>query len=239
MDNSNARTRRTDGDSIADRVSAKVSDALKSETTFAHGALLLPAMIAGEVADVVAGLTPEERQRLNLHSTALTKHIRRIVEGYGDRQPDKMPLVVPEAIEPSKGEGLGATLSPAQGDRLLDDIAISRRLEDWSGPVAGATELSREHGIARSSLNRWQHEDDVVGLLKGTRKHVYPVKQFVDGRPVRGLREIIGLAGSHRVAWLWLIQPNPVLGGTRPIDLLRQDRVDEVVETAQAYFRPQ
>tara|TARA_R110002020_G_scaffold47500_10_gene135088 strand:- start:3341 stop:4060 length:720 start_codon:yes stop_codon:yes gene_type:complete len=239
MVRSNAQPRRTDGDSIADRVSAKVSDALRSEKTFAPGAMLLPAMIAGEVADVVSALSPEERQRLNLHSTALTQHIRRIVEGYGDRQPDKMALAVPETIEPSKGEGLGAILPAEQGDRVLDEIAVSRRLEDWSGPVAGATELSRAHGIARSSLNRWQHDDDVIGLLKGTRKHVYPVEQFVDGRPVRGLCEVIGLTGSHRVAWLWLIQPNPVLGGQRPIDMLKRDRVDDVIDAARAYFLPQ
>jgi hypothetical protein len=76
-------------------------------------------------------------------------------------------------------------------------------------------------------------------LLKGTKKHVFPVEQFIDGRPALGIFAVIGLAGSHRTAWLWLRQANPVLGGRRPIDLLKQDRIEEVVETAQAYFDPQ
>lgn len=236
MDNSHAQTQRSDADSIADRVSAKVSNALRSEKTFAQGSLLLPALIAGEVADVVAGLTAERRQELNTHSLELKKRIRQMVEGFGHEQPGKITLDIPDEIEPSKGEGLGLIVTPDQGERALEGIAVSSRLEDWAGRCAGATELSRDFGVARSSLHRWQQDDDVIGLLKGTRKHVYPVAQFVDGRPARGLRDIIKLAGSQRVAWLWLTQPNPALGGRHPIGLLKQDRVDEVADVAASYF---
>ena len=239
MASSNAHAERNGGDTIADRVASKVADALRSEETFAHGSLTLSALIAGEVADVVAGLPAERRRELNSRSAELRQRIRRVVEDFGSVQPAKMALGVPEQIERSQGGGLGAIVSPEQGERALAEISVSRKLEDWAGAVAGATELSRAHGIARSSLNRWQHDDDVIGLLKGTRKHVYPVEQFVDGRPARGLREVIHLAGSHRVAWLWLIQPNPVLDGRRPVDMLKQDRVNEVVDAARAYFLPQ
>ena len=58
--------------------------------------------------------------------------------------------------------------------------------------------------------------DEVIGLLKGTKKHMFPVEQFIDGRPARGIFAIVGLAGGHRVAWPWLRQANPVLSGRKP-----------------------
>lgn len=224
---------------IADRVAAKVSNALKTEKGFGPGSLALSALVAGEVAEAVARLPAERRQELNAHSAELRQRIRRVFESFGRERPAKVSLDAPDEIEPSKGEGLGTIVTSEQGQKGLATIAVHRKLEDWAGSVAGATELSREYGVARSSLNRWQHEGDVIGLLKGTKKHVYPVEQFVDGRPARGIRDIIQLAKSERTAWLWLIQRNPVLGGRKPIDLLKQDRVGEVVDAAAAYFAAQ
>ena len=239
MAGANTHTGGAESDGIAERVSAKVSSALRSEKTVGEASLALSALIAGEMAEVLAGLPAERRQELKTHSAELMQRVRRAVEGFRRERPDMITLEAPGAIEASAGKGLGAIVSDEQGERALDEIARPRKLEDWAGSVAGATELNRDFGISRSSLNRWQHDNDVIGLLKGTRKHVYPVEQFVDVRPVRGLREVTGHAGSHRVAWLWLMQPNPVLGGRRPIDLLRRDRADEVIEAATAYFPAQ
>lgn len=238
MVSSNARTERLDRN-IADRVAAKVSNALKTEKGFGPGSLALSALVAGEVAEAVARLPAEQRQELNAHSAELKQRIRRVFESFGRERSGRISLSVPDEIEPSEGEGLGAIVTSEQGQKGLAAVAVHRKLEDWAGRVAGATELSREYGVARSSLNRWQHEGDVIGLLKGTRKHVYPVEQFIDGRPARGIREIIQLAKSERTAWLWLSQKNPVLGGRKPIDLLKQDRVGEVVDAAAAYFAAQ
>ncbi len=166
--------------------------------------------------------------------------VQRLVQTFGDEPGrTKIKLVVPEAVEPTKGEGLGEIVSREEGERLLKEFAVARKIEDWAGTIAGATELSRDYGIPRSTLHRWQHSGEVIGLLKGTKKHVFPIEQFIDGRPARGISTIIDLAGGHRVAWLWLRQANPVLGGRRPIDLLKQDRIDEVIDTAQVYFNPQ
>nr|WP_252869935.1 antitoxin Xre/MbcA/ParS toxin-binding domain-containing protein [Brucella pituitosa] len=54
--------------------------------------------------------------------------------------------------------------------------------------------------------------------------------------PARGISTIIDIIGSHRIAWLWLRQVNPVLGGRKPIDCLKQERLDEVIDVARAYF---
>jgi len=225
---------------VAERVTSKVTDALKSDRAFESGSLALSAHIAGAAAAAVVNLPAEARQVLARRQVELMRGVRRLVESFSDdTSAGKIKLTVPDTVEPSKGEGLGPVVSADEGRSLLRELAVARKIEDWAGPVAGASELSRDYGIARSTLHRWQHADEVIGLLKGTRKHVFPIKQFVDGRPARGIPAVVGLAGGHRTAWLWLGQPNPVLNGFEPIELLKRDRIDEVVETARDYFDPQ
>src|SRR3546814_4146272 len=87
-------------------------------------------------------------------------------------------------------------------------------LEDWAGPVAGSTML-HEQGIARSTLHDWQKRGEVIALLSGARKHAFPLEQFVDGRPVQGISDVLEIAGNPRRAWLWLVQQSPLLGEKR------------------------
>jgi len=139
-------------------------------------------------------------------------------------------------VEPRKGTGFGALIDLEEGRRRLDEYATPMRLEDWAGSVAGPVELERDYGISRSTLHNWQRRGAVIGLLKGERKHVFPLRQFVDGRPVEGIARIVALAPSPRAAWLWLVQDHPGLGNLTAIDWLRAGEADKVVEAAEEYF---
>ncbi len=111
----------------------------------------------------------------------------------------------------------------------------SMMVEDWAGPVAGPTALETQFGIARSTLYRWQRRNEVVALLKGGRKYVFPLAQFVDGRPAVGIRDVLSVIGHSRLAWFWLTHPCSALGDRNPIDLLRIDNVADVVWAATGY----
>ncbi|TIL97515.1 MAG: hypothetical protein E5Y74_36480, partial [Mesorhizobium sp.] len=87
-----------------------------------------------------------------------------------------------------------------------DDLE-SMLIEDWAGRVAGSTYLEENLRIARSTLHRWQRRGEVIALRKGGRKHVFPLAQFVDGRPVAGIRDVLSLISNPRLAWLWLTRP--------------------------------
>jgi hypothetical protein len=239
MASSQARIKDARQAQVANRVAAKLADVLRRDAAFESGSVTLSANIAGAAAAAIAHLPSGARSALGKRQAELAQGIRRLVEALGDVPSGKIELEVPRAVEPSKGEGLGAIVATEEGERSLAAFAVARRLEDWAGRVAGATELQRDYGIARSTLNRWQHMGEVIALLKGTRKHVYPVEQFVDGRPAGNLAAISALASNQRVAWLWLIQPNPVLDGRKPIDLLKQNRAEGVLEVARAYFAAQ
>ncbi|TPN20823.1 hypothetical protein FKO01_31930 [Mesorhizobium sp. B2-3-3] len=110
------------------------------------------------------------------------------------------------------------------------------RLEDWAGAVAGPTYLEATLRIPRSTLHRWQKQNQVIALRKGLGRHVFPLAQFVDGRPVAGIPDVFALAKHPRAAWSWLVHPSPYLEGDVPIDLLRRDVVVEVVAAAKRSF---
>ncbi|BAB50785.1 hypothetical protein [Mesorhizobium japonicum] len=106
-------------------------------------------------------------------------------------------------------------------------------IENWAGPVAGPTFLEATFGIPRSTLYRWQRRSEVIALLKGRRKFVFPLTQFVDGRPAKGIGDVLSIIGHPRTAWFWLTHPCTNLGGRLPIEMLRMDMVDAVVAAAR------
>ncbi|MGX5850594.1 antitoxin Xre/MbcA/ParS-like domain-containing protein [Mesorhizobium sp. PL10] len=119
--------------------------------------------------------------------------------------------------------------------KARDQQRNSTRIEDWAGQVAGPTYLEEHFGIPRSTLHWWQRHNDVIALRKGARKHVFPLAQFVDGRPAPGIRQVLSFIANPRLAWLWLIRPSPLLDGRIPIEMLRQDLAEEVVLAARDF----
>ncbi|CDX13908.1 conserved hypothetical protein [Mesorhizobium sp. SOD10] len=109
----------------------------------------------------------------------------------------------------------------------------SMLIEDWAGEVAGSTYLEEKLRIPRSTLHRWQRRGEVVALRKGGRKHVFPLAQFVDGRPVPGISDVLSAIANPRLAWFWLSRPSPELDGRVPIEMLREDMVEDVVRAAR------
>ena len=142
---------------------------------------------------------------------------------------------VDRPVEHSKGAGLGNLVDLEEGQRRLAAYATPTRLEDWAGPVAGPSDIEKGFGTRRSTLHDWHKRGAVIGLLKGERKHVFPLAQFVDGRPVEGMTEVTRIISNPRVAWQWLIQSKPSIGGS-PLDRLKAGDVDGVVAAAEGDF---
>jgi transposase-like protein len=134
------------------------------------------------------------------------------------------------------GEGLGRRVEPEDGVRRLQVLAEPISLEAWAGPTAGATTLERKFGIPRSTLQAWRRQNAVIGLLKGVKREVFPLRQFVDGRPVQGIAAVAETIAAPRVAWFWLISPHPELSGRSPMDVLEQGRAAEVATLAKADY---
>ncbi|EJL27369.1 hypothetical protein PMI01_03850 [Caulobacter sp. AP07] len=181
---------------------------------------------AAAVSDITVRLSPSIQRLLARNhgfqrrvEAALIAALERLAETAQEEAP-------PETME---GEGLGELLSTKHGRKRLRAYAEPVAIEDWAGPVAGPSALKSQLGIARSTLHAWQQQGAVIGLLTGVRKHVFPLEQFIDARPIPGLADILAIIGDGRTAWLWLITPHPGLATTpakaskppRPIENLK------------------
>jgi uncharacterized protein (DUF2384 family) len=127
-------------------------------------------------------------------------------------------------------------LAPTESRQHLKANAMPIKVRSWAGDVAGSTQLERDYGISRSTLHGWQKQSRVVSLLAGARKHVFPLAQFIDGRPIEGLADVVAATGSPRTAWAWLVKPHPSLGARAPLDRLKAGEVSAVAAIARREF---
>ena len=128
---------------------------------------------------------------------------------------------------------------PSQTDRIssmpqLEANAMLTLPDDWAGPLAGPTLLERRYGLARSTLFRWMKRGEVISIRTKGNRPVFPLKQFVDGRPADGIPEVISIFGDSRKAWQWLVTPRGELNGNCPIDELIAGNAKHAVEIAAA-----
>ncbi len=192
--------------------------------------------IVAVVAAAAVRLSEEQQRRILAHEKVLGKAMETVVADLAGERPDELLGVgADKAVEVSEGEGMGDLLEEAEGRRRLAMIAEPVRLEDWAGPVAGPSEIERKFGTRRSTLHEWQKRGAVIGLLRGERKHVFPLAQFVDGRPIEGMSDVVRVIGNPRAAWQWLIQPKPSIGGA-PLERLKKGHVSQVVDAAERDF---
>lgn len=192
--------------------------------------------VMAAVSTATARLTVEQQRQIASREDKLAEVVEAAVAdlaGKGDR-----PLTVLKVDRPaevSRGVGMGDLLDIEEGRRRPAAYAVPSRIEDWAGPVAGPAEIEKTFGTKRSTLHDWQKRGAVIGLLRGERKHVFPLAQFVDGHPVKGMSDVTRIIGNPRTAWQWLIQPKPSLGGT-PLDQLKAGNIDQIVTAAKLDF---
>ncbi|WP_019832396.1 antitoxin Xre/MbcA/ParS-like domain-containing protein [Sphingomonas sp. PR090111-T3T-6A] len=184
------------------------------------------------VYNAIAELPSATRRQLTREKNQLRRRLMEIAIGH---PPSSVPIESGRVTH-SRGTGLGKSISIEEGRQRLLDYASPRPLESWAGPVAGAGEIEASLGIPRSTLSKWQQRKAVVGLLRGERKLAYPLEQFVDGRPLEGIADVLRLAPDARSGWLWLRQAHGALDDRAPLELLKAGRKADVVNVAERDF---
>jgi len=191
------------------------------------------------VSAATAALSQEQQRNIVVRDEELAIAVKtalsKLAEEHSGPVVDLIQLAVKKPVEVSVGAGLGKVVELDVGRLHLSDYATAERLEDWAGAVAGPGEIEKRFGTKRSTLHDWQRRGAIIGLLKGERKHVFPLAQFLDGRPLEGMSEVTKIIGNPRAAWQWLIGSKPSIGGT-PLNALKAGRISEVVEAAKRDF---
>lgn len=232
--------RKSGGDSRLAVNPAAMDDILKvlahHNPRLSKSALKATGKVMAAISAATAQLTAEQHRQIVSHEQELAEAVEAVVADLAAKGEQPLTVLkVARPVEVNEGAGLGNLLGMGEGRRRLAAYATPARIEDWAGPVAGPAEIEKSFGTKRSTLHDWQRRGAVIGLLKGERKHVFPLAQFVDGRPVKGMSEVTRIVGNPRAAWQWLIQPKPSIGGT-PLDVLKAGRIDEVVAAAERDF---
>lgn len=215
---------RIDPDELASFIASEIEQALASfDPLLRRPAIVSSASLAGKIAAAISRLDSDRQIALAAKPDIADRAVSELIAG--------LVAEIPGRSHKRRSERTVAA-RPSR-DKVLDSDLI---VEEWAGPVAGPTFLESTYGISRSSLHRWQRRNYVIALRSGGRKHVFPLAQFVDGRPASGIAAVRGLIPNPRLAWLWLCRPNPATNGSPPIELLKRDLVDEVIEAARAHI---
>jgi hypothetical protein len=215
-------------DELATFIGTEIEGALTGyDRSLRRPAIVSSALIAGKVAAAISRLDLDRQKALLADPDVADRAVATLISDLVSEIPGRSHKKRSEkavAAPPSPDKAVEAPRAP-------DDLIVA----NWAGPVAGPTFLEATYGISRSSLHRWQRRNNVIALRSGGRKHVFPLAQFVDGRPVPGIAAVSEMISNPRLAWLWLIRPNPELIGRAPIDLLKLDVVEDVIEAARAH----
>ncbi len=188
------------------------------------------ARIVSIAVDVMSGL-PALRLRGAAHEYKLRAALEQAARQFmSTSAADDAP------VERTKGSGLGEVISLDEGRARLATYTAPKAIEDWAGPLGGASDIEAQFGVKRTTLSTWYRQGAVIGLLRGQRKLAYPLEQFIDGRPLQGIADILAAAPDPRSAWLWMRQPHAALGGRTPLAALRASKQDEVRVIARRDF---
>lgn len=168
------------------------------------------------LADVAKRMQPNELRDASSRSTNLDALVSGLL------QPGSIGLL--RAIDP---------LAPARlrGLRARDELLVAE------GGTLGALEVAEVLGITRQAVNKRRESGKLVGVELGRRGFRYPAWQLSNGATLPGLErtlEVLSdvapigavrffLSGSHR------------LGGKRPLDLLRKNVIEPVVDAARVF----
>lgn len=228
------------GDAGRGELAVFVSEAVEQALVLGERQSGAPALLsAARIADIfvatVTCLPPVHQQAIEVTGDQLSGLMLKFILSLSDKEPcgagtgvdDGDPAISSLAAPDPSASGSCKSRDETGGfDAML--------VEEWAGRVAGQTFLEKNFCIPRSTLHWWQRRNDVIALRKGERKHVFPLAQFVDGRPAAGIRDVLSHIANPRLAWFWLTRPSPLLAGRVPIEMLKQDLVSEVVSAARS-----
>ncbi len=215
----NLAKRLTESD-LAQAIAVRIEDILQGhDPSIRKPALTAASRLGGSIAAEIAMQT----QVVQRSFPAIQDRLDAISREFVSR-------LIAEARGLAEDFSSGHIPSIPQSSAEIESLAV---LPDaWAGPVAGPTLMERRYGMARSTLFRWMKRSEVVSIRTKGNRPVFPLEQFVDGRPADGIPKMISIFGDSRKAWLWLVTPCEELGGNRPIDELIEGNGKLVVEVA-------
>jgi nucleoid DNA-binding protein len=146
------------------------------------------------------------------------------------RAAEKVPSV--SAYEPTEN----AYEPSARALALLRGKEIAESDLKRSGGSFSLREVQTLLGISRQSIDKKVRENALIAVPGPHGRRRYPAVQFISGGTLSGLQRVLKNLPSAN-GWFhlnFLITPDAHLGGRRPIDLLKEGKIDPVITAAKA-----
>jgi hypothetical protein len=162
-----------------------------------------------------------------------------------DELPDLVQVNYPEWGDLKMGSSAILTV-PHHGRRepLLEKKTLEWRKQFISeNPFFTSDQIAQEatsRATNRAAMaSRWVQEKKIFSVrFEG--QQLFPQFQFQDGRPIPAVSEVIKTFPEIATGWdlaYFFLSPNPNIGGSKPVDLLKRDPA-RLVSLAHAFVHP-
>lgn len=128
---------------------------------------------------------------------------------------------------------------------VAESVGLDEEILSADGGLIGSQEFARRLGLkSEGTVRDYFRHGKVIALTEGKRRLWFSAWQIHEGKLLRGLAQVIEALREQDIAPLsmviFFVYETDDLDGRRPLDLLREGRVDQVVQSArgQLEMRP-
>lgn len=122
----------------------------------------------------------------------------------------------------------------------MRSTGVEDEIRTAEGGGISDAEFARRLGLrSRETVRGYRRSGQIFAWEKGARNLQYPAWQIHAHRLLPGLAEVLGILGGRELPPLaianYFLSESDELGGKRPLDLLRANRVEDVLQHARRY----
>lgn len=103
--------------------------------------------------------------------------------------------------------------------------------------MLGVSDAAERLEVSRTTVYDWVEKKILLGWKSTKRGLTIPAEQILGpGKVIPGIAQVVEIIGDSELAWAFLSQEWPFADkATRPIDMLKADKVEEVVTAAPSF----
>src|SRR5258708_5336375 len=157
-----------------------------------------------------------------------------------EKHPNEVTGIVANALEAA---ALEAGLVPLK-DRVIPEalrrLVVARRADSGEGRVLSISEAAELLQVTRVTVYAWIESKRLLAWRATRRGVLIPAEQILGaGEVVPGIAQVLAVIPEGEAAWDFLDEESAFLDPDkpmRPIDVLRQGKVDAVVAAAHSFL---
>jgi excisionase family DNA binding protein len=183
-----------------------------------------------------AGKTKKRVEKPLTVRPALSRAAARFVE----KHPNEVTGIVANALEAAALEAGLVVSAERVLPQALRRLVVARSSDSGEGRVLSISEAAELLDVTRVTVYAWIESKRLLAWRATRRGVLIPAEQILSaGEVVPGISEVLAVIGEPEAAWDFLNEESAFLDPEkpmRPIDALRQGKVEAVVAAAHSFL---